>query len=274
MIALPLAVDALPDEPRPTCRPGAPAGLRIRLRRGSLRPSTIRTSCLIWGDTAGNRSLPLRNFLLLGAVVAAALGAPSASADSRGPVRSMLEMREQSVVVQKFDLSCGAAALGTLLNFQFGDHVGEKEIARGLIRRKEYIEQPELVRLREGFSLLDMRRYVATRGYIGIGYGKLEMADLLKLAPIIVAVSPLGYNHFVIFRGMIGDRVLLADPAFGNRTMSREKFEQIWIDYPEIGKVGFIVTRNGKPAPPGRLALRASDFLAPSADLVRQGLGF
>ena len=186
----------------------------------------------------------------------------------------MLEIREENVVVQKFDLSCGAAALATLMNFQLGDQVTEKEIARGLISRKEYIELPELVRLRQGFSLLDMRRYVATRGYVGIGYGKLEIDDLPKLAPIIVAVSPLGYNHFIIFRGMIGDRVLLADPAYGNRTMSREKFERIWINYPEIGKVGFIVTRNGQPAPPGRLSIQVSKFIAPSSDLVRQELGF
>jgi predicted double-glycine peptidase len=212
--------------------------------------------------------------LLLGAIAAGLLGILPASADSSGPVRSLLEMRQQGVVVQKFDLSCGAAAVATLLNFQFGDHVTEKEVTAGLIRRKEYIEQPELVRLREGFSLLDMKRYVTARGYTGIGYGKLELSDVLDLAPIIVAVSPLGYNHFVVFRGMIGDEVLLADPAFGNRTMSREKFERIWIDFPEIGKVGFIVTRNEMPAPPGLLAPQARQVIAPPGDLVRQVLRF
>ena len=216
----------------------------------------------------------VRLLLLLGAIVAGALGIPLASADSTSPVRSLLEMRQQGVIVQKSDLSCGAAAVATLLNFQFGDHVTEKEVTAGLIRRKEYIEHPEVVRIRQGFSLLDMKRYVTSRGYMGIGYGKLEFDDLLKLAPIIVAVSPFGYNHFVVFRGIIGNRVLLADPAFGNRTMSRDKFEQMQIDFPEIGKVGFIVTRDGQPAPPGELAVHASDFVAPSGELVRQDLGF
>jgi predicted double-glycine peptidase len=188
------------------------------------------------------------------------------------PVRSMLEIRERSVVVQKFDLSCGAAALATLLNYQFGDHVSEREVTRGLIRRQEYIAHPEIVRVRQGFSLLDLKRYLATRGYTGIGYGNLQMSDLVKLAPLIVAVHPFGYNHFVIFKGLAGDRVLLADPAFGNRTMSRHKFEKMQIDFPKIGKVGFIVTRNGQQAPPADLAPRMSDLVFPSGELLRQAL--
>ena len=202
------------------------------------------------------------------------LGAPPAFADPKRPVRSLLEMRTQGVVLQKADLSCGAAALATLLNFQFGDMVTEKEVTAGLIRRKEYIETPELVRLREGFSLLDMKRYVTSRGYEGIGYGNLGLEDILPLAPIIVAISPLGYNHFVVFKGMIGDDVLMADSAFGNRTMSREKFEQAWIDFPEIGKVGFVIKRKNAPESPGQLTARPRQFVAPSGDLVRQVLRF
>jgi predicted double-glycine peptidase len=177
------------------------------------------------------------------------------------PVKTLLELRRQNVIVQKYDLSCGAAALGTLLNFQFGDPVTEQEINRGMIRRKEYIENPELVRLRQGFSLLDMKQFVDNRGYEGIGYGQLDIDDLIKFAPLIVPVSPVGYNHFVVFRGTLGDEVLLADPAYGNRTMSREKFERIWIDFPELGKVGFVITRNGKQAPPGALVPRVEEFV-------------
>jgi predicted double-glycine peptidase len=204
------------------------------------------------------------------ALAAIALATPADAAPPRGPVRSLLEFRQQAVVVQKFDLSCGAAALATLLNYQFGDPVTEREVTRGLIRRKEYIAHPEIVRIRQGFSLLDLKRYVATRGYVGIGYGNLEMSDLVRLAPIIVAVSPFGYNHFVVFKGLVGDRVVIADPAYGNRSLPRAKFEKLQIVFPQIGKVGFIVTRNGQPAPPGDLIVRDTDLNAPSGDMVRQ----
>ncbi len=191
---------------------------------------------------------------------------------SGGPVKSLLEMREQNVIVQKYDISCGAAALATLLDFQFGDHVTEKQVAEGLIARKEYIAHPELVRIRQGFSLLDLKRYAESRGYQGIGYGELDLHDLIRLAPIIVAIRPVGYNHFVVFRGVLGNQVLLADPAFGNETMTIDKFEHIWIKFPKFGRVGFIVTRTGKPAPPGRLALQLDQFIAPPAAFVRQVL--
>lgn len=212
-------------------------------------------------------------FILAGSLLGVS-GIDLAHAAPDRPVRSLLEMRTQDVILQKFDLSCGAAALATLLNFQFGDRVTERQVTEGLIRRKEYIEHPEIVRVRQGFSLLDMKRYVTRRGYVGIGYGKLVFKDLLRLAPLIVAVRPLGYNHFVVFRGMAGDRVLLADPAFGNETMPRDEFEGIWINFPQIGRVGFIVTRNGKPAPPGDLLPRPGQFVTPPGDFVRQVIGY
>jgi hypothetical protein len=196
-------------------------------------------------------------------VAAAVLWPALATAETRQPVKSLKEIRRSNVVVQEWDLSCGAATLTTVLNIQHGDPVTEKEVARGLIRRQEYIDQPELVRIREGFSLLDLKRYVDQRGYRGIGYGKLEVENLIELAPILVPINTIGYNHFVIFRGIAGDRVLLADPAWGNRTMTVERFEHSWIDYGTIGRVGFVVARadGPVPAPAGDLAPRLEDFL-------------
>jgi predicted double-glycine peptidase len=178
------------------------------------------------------------------------------------PVRSLLEIRHAGVMIQNWDLSCGAAALGTLLRYEFGESVTEKEIARGLISRGEYIEHPELVQIREGFSLLDLKRYVQTRGYRGLGFGKLDLNDLIERAPIMVPINALGYNHFVIFRGIMGDRVLLADPAWGNRTMTLDKFQRMWLDYGEpMGRVGFVVERADGRRPLSKLPPRLSEFV-------------
>ena len=67
-------------------------------------------------------------------------------------------------MIQNWDLSCGAAALVILLRYEFGEPVTEKEIARGLMRRSEYVAHPELLQVREGFSLLDLKRYVESYG--------------------------------------------------------------------------------------------------------------
>ena len=177
------------------------------------------------------------------------------------PVTSLVEIRQRNVTTQEWDLSCGAAALATILNYQHGDPVSEKEIASGLINREEYLANPLLVRARQGFSLLDLKRYVDDRGYEGVGYGRLTLDYLIERAPIMVPVNFNGYNHFVVFRGVRGNRVLLADPAFGNRTMLIEKFEDGWIDYPNFGHVGFVVTRRDGAAPPNRLTARPGDFV-------------
>lgn len=237
--------------------------------------------------------------------VPGAAGEPD-SGDGRRPVRSLLEMRQEGVTIQKWDLSCGAAALAILLRFEFGEPVTERDIARGLMRRSEYVEHPELLQIREGFSLLDLKRYVNGYGvqaaesgpnrptrskanrksattspkalhsakrsrsarppvsglYRGEGLGQLELNDLIERAPIMVPINALGYNHFVVFRGVIGNRVLVADPAWGNRTMTLDKFQRMWLDYGEpMGHVGFVVTRADRRKPPNRLEPKPSEFV-------------
>lgn len=190
------------------------------------------------------------------------LGSTPSLAAERAVVKSLLEIRREGVVVQEWDLSCGAAALATILHYQHGDLVPEEEIAKAMIQREEYMAHPMLLRMRQGFSLLDLKRYVDNRGYEGIGYGKLTLQDAIAYAPIIVPVNFHGYNHFVVFRGIREERVLLADPAWGNRTLWVEEFKDAWIDYPKIGHVGFVVAlNNGNIAPPNRLAPQAEDFM-------------
>lgn len=174
----------------------------------------------------------------------------------------MLEMRTHNMVMQEWDLSCGAAALATLLRYQHGEDIGEREVALGLIDRPEYLETPELVQIRQGFSLLDMQRYVEALGYSGRGYGALSFANLLERAPIIVPVHLMGYPHFVVFRGVSANRVLVSDPAFGNVTMTRERFERAWIEYGDLGRVGFVVSDDDTgTSPPGRLAPASDEFV-------------
>jgi len=182
-------------------------------------------------------------------------------AEAQASVKSLLEMRQDRVVVQQWDLSCGAAALATLLNYQHGDRVSEREIAKSLIQRKEYLDNPLLVRARHGFSLLDLKRYVDQRGYQGIGFGQLTLEDLIERAPIMVPVSFNGYDHFVVFRGIRSNRVLVADPAWGNRTLTFDEFEDAWLTYPEFGRVGFVVAEEDGTLPPNRLAPRSDDFV-------------
>ena len=175
-------------------------------------------------------ALSLRSFCLVVAGLWFTGVGDYAAAQSREPVQSLLEIRQNRVVVQQWDLSCGAAALATILKYQHG-----------------------VVTYRQGFSLLDLKRFVDERGYNGVGLGHLDVDDLVEYAPIIVPISVHAYRHFVVFRGILNDRVLLADPAFGNRKMSRSRFEKAWLALPEVGRVGFYVERTDSLIPPNRL---------------------
>jgi len=276
-------------------RDGLPRVMCLACRRRRLELDRV-TKPRIW-PVAG--ILGLATLLLCGSV----------PAEGNHPVRSVLELRRERVMIQKWDLSCGAAALGILLRYQFGEPVTEKEIARALMSRSEYVGHPELVQAREGFSLLDLKRYVQTYGatvvkansprkhkpirpqlaslrpmsarapshaakrksssstrivsiYKGEGLGQLELSDLIERAPLMVPVNALGYNHFVVFRGVIGNRVLVADPAWGNRTMTIDKFQRMWLDYGEpMGHVGFVVARADGRKLPNRLQPEPSEFV-------------
>lgn len=198
----------------------------------------------------------------LPAVLLVAAAIAPAAAPGRA-VDSLVETRHRNVVLQQWELSCAAAALATVLRYQHGVPVTERSVALGLIDRDEYLADPDLVRLRQGFSLLDLKRFVDGLGYTGLGLGQMTLADLVERAPIIVPVNLQGFPHFVVFRGATPDTVLLADPAFGNVTLSVNKFNHGWIDYRDIGRVGFLVTAGDGPAAPGALAPRAREFLVP-----------
>lgn len=153
----------------------------------------------------------------------------------QGPVRSLQEIRHAGVVIQRWDTSCGAAALATVLTYSLQDPVSERDVAKGMLRKTE----PLKVKYRGGFSLLDMKHYVETRGLKGIGYRGMKLAQLINHRSVIVPILQYGNPHFIVVRGLNNEgRLDIADPGFGNRTMSVEDFNDVWTD-----RIGFIVTR-------------------------------
>jgi uncharacterized protein len=180
-------------------------------------------------------------------------------------VRSLVEARQAHVVRQSWDLSCGAAALSTILTFHVGDPVSEADIIRSILRRSD----PVRIRARQGFSLLDLKRFVLSRGHLADGYGRLNLVQLLRLGPAIVPTRIDGYDHFVVFRGVQDGRVILADPAFGNRTMRVEQFEALW-----PRRIAFVVKRSDGMTVPSSLAV-TGDFPVPTVPpaVIRQVIG-
>lgn len=140
------------------------------------------------------------------------------------PVRSLLEMRREALVVQHWDNSCGAAALATLLRYYKGVPTDEEAVARGMLRQTD----PLRVRVRGGFSLLDMQRYLARIGFQGDGYTRMSLDDLAQRVPMIVPISLNGYAHFIVVRRVAATGVNIGDPSFGNYEMDQAAFAAKW----------------------------------------------
>jgi predicted double-glycine peptidase len=136
----------------------------------------------------------------------------------------MVDLRFKRVVRQNFDLSCGAAAVATLLTYFYGDRVGEKAIIDEIFKfgDKKKIQK-------DGFSMLELKKYGDARGYVVRGFKVKDLASLSKLKiPVLSLINVRGYNHFVVIKGIKGGQVFVADPAFGNRNWPLESFGAKW----------------------------------------------
>src|ERR1700730_17102493 len=140
-------------------------------------------------------------------------------------VRSLKEIRGEGVVRQRWDMSCGAAALSTVLTYDFKDNTPETAIVVWILHRVDAGQ----VRARGGFSLLDLKHFAEARGYHAEGFSGMTIEDLaLEKTSVITPIRAKGVDHFVVVKGIVAGRVLMADPAFGNMTMRVDQFQELW----------------------------------------------
>lgn len=153
-------------------------------------------------------------------------------------IRSWKELRDQNIVLQGFDYSCGAGAMATLMRFYFGDDVTEEGILLNILgsMNREDVEERE----KNGLSLLDLKLCAERLGYQAVGV-RLNYASLPQLkGPVLIHLENKEYRHFAVLKGVRGDRIYLADPSRGNLRMSADRFAKEWSGIALVlGKQGF-----------------------------------
>jgi predicted double-glycine peptidase len=186
---------------------------------------------------------------------AAELSLPSGMRVGAMPVKSMKDLRFQATMRQQYDFSCGSAALATLLTHHYQTPVTEQ-----LAFQEMFATGDQQKIRREGFSLLDMQRFLKNRGFTANGF-QLPLDKLIEAKlPAIVLISDNGYQHFVVVKGADDGRILLGDPSRGTRLMARERFESLWAN-----RILFVIHEG--PVKPG-FNLAADWRNAPRAPLV------
>jgi predicted double-glycine peptidase len=166
------------------------------------------------------------------------------------------------IVHQAYDYSCGSAALTTILKFHLGLNINEQDAMKGML---EHGEQDKII-ARRGFSLLDMKRYVATLGSESGGF-RADMNDLAKLGePAIVPIDYAGFKHFVVVKGIRDGKVFIADPSAGNIAFSVQEFAGLW----DKGTLFVIYPSKTHPVVQSSLTLTDQELGVISPDLWRE----
>jgi hypothetical protein len=180
------------------------------------------------------------------------------------PIRTLKELRDEGVVRQRWDMSCGAAALSTVLTYDFNDDTPEAAIVVWILHRTS----PIRVRARGGFSLLDLKHFAQARGYNAEGFSGMSLEDLAAESSwVITPIRFKGFDHFVVVKGIVGNRVVIADPGFGNVTMEAGRFAKLWKN-----GIAFII----HPPDPRMLApkdVSAASRVIPDETLISRGIG-
>lgn len=141
---------------------------------------------------------------------------------------------QRLVVLQSTDVTCGAAALASLLRFRLGIDIPESEITDQMLAGRPL----DAIRARGGFSLLDLADFASARGLSSRGERGLDLAELKKRLPAIVPLNTADAPaHFVVVLWAEGDRFALADPATGGRWIAAPDLAPVWPG------IAFIVTR-------------------------------
>lgn len=158
----------------------------------------------------------------LGGAIGANMMITATGGALRVPVVSMAESRFRTVVRQQYDFSCGSAALATLLTHHYGIDTLEQDAVRGMIA----VGDQEKIR-REGFSMLEMKAYLASRGIRADGF-EAGLDQMVEVGlPAIVLVNIKGYMHFVVVKGIAQSEVLVGDPALGLKSYETSEFNRL-----------------------------------------------
>jgi uncharacterized protein len=163
---------------------------------------------------------------MLGGLAGALAALPALAQDSvpRRP-QTWVALQNRVTVRQRFDFSCGAAALATLLTHYHGRQTREEDVIE-IFRIRYPTREAWIERAKEGFSFDDIIFAAGKLGFAGQG-ARVPFETLEKLSgPVIVHLDRDGYQHFAVLRAVIEGRAYTSDPLSGQRTLLADAFQR------------------------------------------------
>lgn len=146
-------------------------------------------------------------------------------------------IQKKNVVKQNVDYSCGSASLATILTYFYDQPTTEAQVIKDLELNKQMASFQDLANVSQKYGFIG--RGIATN------YDSLKKIKI----PAIVYLNHNRTDHFSVLRAIDDTHVYLADPSWGNRTLTRKQFEKIWNtrnDAQYQGKVLLILPTDNK----------------------------
>lgn len=138
-------------------------------------------------------------------------------------VKSFQELRNQNLVRQSYEESCGAASLATLIRLITFKRVDELEVMEHFSKDAKGNVNTDMV------SFLELQKAAQKMGYKSASY-QIDRDALQKLSfPLLVKIeNDPRFPHFVVIISYEGDYIRVFDPSYGEYLCLKNEFYSIW----------------------------------------------
>ncbi|ECL3871772.1 peptidase C39 [Campylobacter vulpis] len=151
-------------------------------------------------------------------------------------VKSYQEIKNEKVIRQNYEESCGAASLATLINILDDSNLTESDLLKAMSGQQLYTDM---------VSFADLNDAVKKLGFQSKSY-KIDRKILESIisVPILVKIEDdPRFPHFVVIINHKGNYLQILDPSYGEYISSKREFYSVWDRYK---KGGFALIINPK----------------------------
>ncbi|EAJ1957376.1 peptidase C39 [Campylobacter upsaliensis] len=151
-------------------------------------------------------------------------------------VKSYQEIKNEKVIRQNYEESCGAASLATLINILDDSNLTELDLLKAMSGQQLYTNM---------VSFADLNDAVKKLGFQSKSY-KIDRKILESIisVPILVKIEDdPRFPHFVVIINHKGNYLQIFDPSYGEYISSKREFYSVWDRY---NKGGFALIINPK----------------------------
>ncbi|EEP3374857.1 peptidase C39 [Campylobacter upsaliensis] len=151
-------------------------------------------------------------------------------------VKSYQEIKNEKVIRQNYEESCGAASLATLINILDDSNLTELDLLKAMSGQQLYTDM---------VSFADLNDAVKKLGFQSKSY-KIDrkILESIMSVPILVKIEDdPRFPHFVVIINHKGNYLQIFDPSYGEYISSKREFYGVWDRY---NKGGFALIINPK----------------------------